>query len=58
MLNKISEIIKQYKDVLLILAGINVGMLVFNLALGSVEGMLLNIGTIALLLLSYDLNSD
>ncbi len=57
-MNRLSEIIKQYKNVLLVFAGLNAGMLVFNLALGSTEGVLLNLGTIALLLLSYELNSD
>ena len=49
---------QNYKGVFLILSGVNMGLLVFSFALGSMPMMLLNAGSAALMLLAYELNSD
>lgn len=48
---------KKYREIFLILAGLNVGLLVISMTLGSIDMMLLNIFSIAALILAYELNS-
>jgi hypothetical protein len=57
-LNKLFNFLKKYKELFLILSGLNLGLLAFSLALGSLNMALINIGSAALMLLAYDLNSD
>jgi hypothetical protein len=49
---------KKYREIFLILAGLNVGLLVISITLGSIDMMLLNMFTIASLILAYGLNSE
>jgi len=54
----ISRMFKKYREIFLILAGLNVGLLVISMTLGSIDMMLLNIFSIAALILAYELNSE
>ena len=49
---------KKYREIFLILAGLNVGLLVISITLGSIDMMLLNIFSIAALILAYKLNPE
>ena len=49
---------KKFRELFLILIGVNIGLFGLSFMLNSIPMMLLNLASAALLLLAYELNND